>query len=78
MLFDCAGLLTETEDILDELTQEAAIESLQKAILVLYCIDISRPAIEWAEDLALCEKLRVDLEPDDCFVFHLKPVFCSS
>jgi len=51
VLFDCAGLLIEAEDILDELAQQAAIEALRNSSLVIFCADVSKN--EWAEDLAV-------------------------
>jgi len=51
VLFDCAGLLTEAEDILDELAQQAAIEALRNSAAVIFCIDISKN--DWSEDAAI-------------------------
>jgi len=51
VLFDCAGLLTQTEDILDELAQQAAIEALRNSNVVIFCADISKT--EWSEDTAI-------------------------
>ena len=51
VLFDCAGLLTEAEDILDELAQQAAIEALRNSNVVIFCVDISKT--EWSEDTAI-------------------------
>jgi tRNA modification GTPase len=51
VLFDCAGLLTEAEDILDELAQQAAIEALRNSNVVIFCADISKT--EWSEDIAI-------------------------
>ncbi|UCC22146.1 MAG: 50S ribosome-binding GTPase [Planctomycetota bacterium] len=51
VLFDCAGLMKEPADILDELTQQAAIESLQKALVVVFCVDISKD--DWNEDIRI-------------------------
>jgi tRNA modification GTPase len=53
VLFDCAGLLTETEDILDELAQQAAIEALRKSNIVIFCADISKN--DWSEDAAILD-----------------------
>ena len=39
VLFDCAGLLLEPVDILDNLAQQAALEALRHARLVLFCVD---------------------------------------
>ena len=51
VLFDCAGLLIEVEDILDELAQQAAIEALRNSNVVIFCVDISKT--EWSEDTAI-------------------------
>jgi tRNA modification GTPase len=51
VLFDCAGLLIEAEDILDELAQQAAIEALRNSNVVIFCADISKN--EWSEDAAI-------------------------
>ncbi len=51
VLFDCAGLLLNRSGILDELAQAAAIEALRKALLVVLCVDVSKPG--WAEDAAV-------------------------
>ena len=51
VLFDCAGLITKPENILDELTQQAAIEAIRNAMIVVFCVDITKS--EWAEDLAI-------------------------
>ncbi|MBN2019326.1 MAG: 50S ribosome-binding GTPase [Sedimentisphaerales bacterium] len=57
VLFDCAGLITHCETILDELAQQAAIGALKNAIVVIFCVDIAKP--DWSEDLAVlshCER----------------------
>jgi len=51
VLFDCAGLLTETDNILDELAQQAAIEALRNSEIVIFCVDISKS--DWDEDLPI-------------------------
>jgi len=43
VLFDCAGLVTESGDILDELSRSAAVEALQKALVVVFCVDLAKP-----------------------------------
>jgi tRNA modification GTPase len=55
VLFDCAGLSTLDSrfSILDELAQGAAIEALQNASVVLFCVDISKSS--WFEDVAIRE-----------------------
>jgi tRNA modification GTPase len=51
VLFDCAGLVTAPENILDELAQQAAIESLQNSSVVVFCVDVSKA--DWAEDISI-------------------------
>jgi len=54
VLFDCAGLTPEPNNILDELAQQAAIEALQKASVVIFCVDISKGTLaDWAEDTSI-------------------------
>jgi len=52
VLFDCAGLIRQPVGILDELAQQAAIEAIRNAGVVLFCIDISKA--DFGEDMALC------------------------
>lgn len=56
VLFDCAGLLTDADNILDELAQEAAIEALRNSDVVIFCADISRT--DWAVDVAIRELIK--------------------
>ncbi len=51
VLFDCAGLLIQPDDILDELAQQAAIEALRNSNVVIFCADISKN--DWSEDAAI-------------------------
>ena len=51
VLFDCAGLTAEPNNILDELAQQAAIEALRNSSVVVFCVDISKPY--WSEDTAI-------------------------
>ena len=51
VLFDCAGLLIDADNVLDELAQEAAVEALRNSEIVIFCVDISKP--DWNEDLAI-------------------------
>jgi tRNA modification GTPase len=53
ILFDCAGLITKPENILDELAQQAAIEALRNATVVVFCVDIAKQ--DWSEDFAVWE-----------------------
>jgi tRNA modification GTPase len=51
ILFDCAGLTTHAETILDELAQQAAIQALRNALVVIFCVDAAKPDL--SEDLAV-------------------------
>jgi tRNA modification GTPase len=51
VLFDCAGLISETNNILDELAQQAAIEALRNSSLVVFCVDIAKAG--WSEDTSI-------------------------
>jgi tRNA modification GTPase len=51
VLFDCAGLTLEMSNILEELAQAAAVESLQNCSVVVFCVDIAKA--NWAEDAAI-------------------------
>jgi tRNA modification GTPase len=42
VLFDCAGLLLETESQIDTLAQAAAVEALAAADVVIFCVDASK------------------------------------
>jgi tRNA modification GTPase len=51
VLFDCAGLMAVAEDILDDLTQQAAIEALRNSSVVVFCVDLSKE--DWSEDISI-------------------------
>ena len=51
VVFDCAGLLLQAEDVLDHLAQQAALQSLGRSDLVLFCVDLAKA--DWQEDLAI-------------------------
>ncbi len=53
VLFDCAGLVPTTENILDELAQGAAVEALQNSSAVVFCVDVSKT--DWIEDVSIRE-----------------------
>ena len=61
VLFDCAGLLTQPEDILDELAQQAAIEALRNSSVVIFCADISKS--DWSEDVAIRKLVEPKIVP---------------
>jgi len=65
VIFDCAGLTCATSDerrgtrdelILDELAHQAAVEAIEKASVVAFCVDISK--VDWAEDVAIRKLIR--------------------
>ena len=60
MLFDCAGLVSENdrESILDELAQQAAIEAIRTASLVVFCVDADKDC--YAGDVGLLNDLGND------------------
>ncbi len=56
VLFDCAGLTAEAENILDELTQQAAIEALRNSSVVVFCVDSSKE--DFSEDISINELIK--------------------
>jgi len=56
VLFDCAGLTAAAENILDELTQQAAIEALRNSSVVLFCLDLSKE--DWSEDVLINDLIK--------------------
>ncbi|MEN6333826.1 MAG: GTPase [Phycisphaerales bacterium] len=56
VLFDCAGLISAPENVLDELAQRAAVEALQRCAAVLFCVDSAKT--DWSEDLAIRTLIR--------------------
>ncbi len=58
VLFDCAGLITESHEILDKLGQQAAIEALRNSSVVVFCVDIAKT--DWSEDISI----RTLIEPE--------------
>jgi len=58
VLFDCAGLITDPHNIIDELAQAAAIEAIGNAVVVLFCVDISNG--DWAEDKIIRRLIKSD------------------
>jgi len=51
VLFDCAGLVIDPDNILDELAQQAAIEALRNSDIVIFCVDLSET--DWSQDIAI-------------------------
>jgi len=59
VVFDCAGLMASPTSVLDDLAQQAAVETLRKASAVVFCVDISKGNRKtWATDIALCELIK--------------------
>jgi tRNA modification GTPase len=56
VLFDCAGLMQQPHNVLDELAQQAAVESLQNSSVVIFCVDISKA--DFSGDLAICRLMK--------------------
>jgi len=56
VLFDCAGLISATNNILDELTQRAAIEALRNSSVVVFCVDVAKT--DWSEDSLVRELIK--------------------
>jgi tRNA modification GTPase len=53
VLFDCAGLIALAENILDELTQRAAMQALHNSNVVIFCVDATKA--DWSEDVSICQ-----------------------
>ena len=56
VLFDCAGLVTRTGNILDELAQQAAVEALRNSAVVVFCVDMSQDPRPKTQDSRLKTK----------------------
>ncbi len=56
VLFDCAGLVHQPGNLLDELAQHAAVEALQRCSAVLFCVDLAKPDV--SEDAAIRALIR--------------------
>ena len=58
VLFDCAGLILQAESQIDKLAQEAAVEALSNADVVLFCVDVTKKEIN--EDIAVRELINAE------------------
>jgi tRNA modification GTPase len=56
VLFDCAGLLMQPDNILDELAQHAAVEALRNSAVVIFCVDASKT--QWSQDMAIRQLIK--------------------
>ncbi len=75
VIFDCAGLLEGPDNILDKLAHQAAVEALEKASAVVFCVDISKT--DFSEDIAI-RKLIKDDPQDTGQVTRIIPVATKS
>ena len=57
VLFDCAGLILQSNDIIDELAQQAAVEALSNSTAFIFCVDISKS--DWNEDFAISKQINM-------------------
>lgn len=51
VLFDCAGLLSSPDHVLDQLAQQAAIEALCHCQAIIFCVDATKT--DFAEDVSV-------------------------
>ncbi|MHC4221271.1 MAG: GTPase, partial [Planctomycetota bacterium] len=58
VLFDCAGLIAESDNILDELAHQAAVNAIDNSLLTLLCIDVSKT--DWTEDLTVRQMIETN------------------
>ncbi len=56
VLFDCAGLVADLQDKIDLLAQQAAVEALNSADVVIFCVDITKEDI--TEDIAIRQLIK--------------------
>ena len=57
-IFDCAGLLppTASKTVLDQLAQDAAIDAMHTAQIVVFCVDVSKSS--WNGDIQIFEMVK--------------------
>jgi len=53
VLFDCAGLISNAENIIEKLAQQAAIEALGHSDVIVFCVDLSKANEKLVEDIAI-------------------------
>jgi tRNA modification GTPase len=53
VLFDCAGLMETPQNIIEQLSCQAAIEGLDNCDLVVFCVDASKNIAELTEDMQI-------------------------
>jgi tRNA modification GTPase len=59
VLFDCAGLISQAHNQIDSLAQQAAVEALDTADIVLFCVDTTKDSID--EDIAIRKIIKPEL-----------------
>jgi tRNA modification GTPase len=72
VLFDCAGLVVQPDNTLDELAQRAAIEALHRCSAVLFCVDSTKP--DMGEDTVI----RALIKPKNVIYIATKSDLLSS
>ncbi len=55
VLFDCAGIMTNTDDILADLAGSAAIKAISGAAVLIFCVDAAKQ--DYSEDLAILRNI---------------------
>lgn len=56
VLFDCAGIVTDPEDILQSLANTAAIKAVKDAAIIIFCADITKE--NYMEDLNVLNQIK--------------------
>jgi len=59
VLFDCAGLMSDADNILDELAQQAAIEALRNSDVIVFCVDVTKD--DWSEDASVRQLIESEI-----------------
>jgi len=75
VLFDCAGLVIETTDIIDSLAQSAAAAAIANADAVVFCVDITKPNVD--EDRAIYKKANLDDRGERVIAVATKADMCG-
>ncbi len=73
VMFDCAGLLYQPDNILDQLAQEAAVEALKNCLITVFCIDVTKEDLkEEIEIFRLVETEKIILAGTKCDLLNDK------
>lgn len=51
VLFDCAGLKSRQDDMLDELARQSAIQAIGAATVILFCVDLTCDNLETSKEI---------------------------